>query len=85
MANGEWTNGEGLYLLDTESGISTELREGMTYSFKCGAATRRFVITKQGDLENDQSPITNYKYIENGLFYIRAGERLYNGTGELLK
>ena len=74
-----------LYLLDTESGISTELRDGMTYSFKCGAATRRFVITKQGDLENDQSPLPAYKYIENGLLYIRAGERLYNGTGELLK
>ena len=76
---------EDLYLLDTESGTYTELRDGMTYSFKCGAATRRFVITKQGDLENDQYPIPAFKYIENGLLYIRAGERLYNGTGELLK
>ena len=74
-----------LYLLDTESGTYTELRDGMTYSFKCGAATRRFVITKQGDLENVQYPIPAFKYIENGILYIRAGERLYNGTGELLR
>ena len=77
---------EDLYLLDTESGIYTELREGMTYSFKCGAATRRFVITNdQYPISNLQYPIPAFKYIENGLLYIRAGERLYNGTGELLK
>lgn len=75
-----------LYLLDTESGTYTELRDGMTYSFKCGAATRRFVITNdQYPISNVQYPMSAFKYIENGILYIRAGERLYNGTGELLK
>ena len=76
---------EDLYLLDTESGIYTELREGMTYSFKCGAATRRFVITNdQYPISNLQYPIPAFKYIENGLLYIRAGE-LYNAQGQLVK
>ena len=61
--------------------------EGATYTFKCGAAPRKFVITKRGgsEEENEQSEeIKPYKFIQNGILYIRIGERLYDGTGHLM-
>ena len=79
---------EGAFLLDKESGEYTELTEGATYTFKCGAEPRRFVITKRsGQIEDDQTAeeIAPYKFIQNGILYIRLGDRLYDGTGLLLK
>jgi hypothetical protein len=79
---------DNLYLLDTETGLYTELKDGVEYSFKCGAATRRFVITRRADqlIQDNQDPDRDQpiKFIDNGLFYIRIGTRLYNGTGNLL-
>ena len=79
---------DGAFLLDKESGEYTELTEGATYTFKCGAAPRKFVITKRGgsEEENEQSEeIKPYKFIQNGILYIRIGERRYDGTGLLVK
>ena len=79
---------EGAFLLDKESGEYTELTEGATYTFKCGAEPRRFVITKRGgQMEDNQTAeeIAPYKFIQNGILYIRLGDRLYDGTGLLLK
>jgi hypothetical protein len=78
--------GSQLYLLDKETSALTPLEDGAQYSFKCGAEARRFVITKR--TTDDQSSITNdepYKFIRNGILYIRSGERLYNGNGELIR
>ncbi len=79
---------DNLYLLDTETGLYTELKDGVEYSFKCGAATRRFVITRRANqlIPDNQDPDRDQpiKFIDNGLFYIRIGTRLYNGTGNLL-
>jgi len=77
-----------LYLLDRETGVYTLLDEGASYSFKCGAAPRRFVIVRQiGGTEEQTSTekIEAVKFIEDGLFYIRYGNRLYNGNGKLLE
>lgn len=77
-----------LYLLDKETNDYTELTEGATYTFKCGAATRRFLITTLDDptndpMENDQK-LNAVKFLYNGILYIRLGDRLYNGVGELI-
>ena len=78
--------GSQLYLLDKESGVYTELADGATYTFQCGAATRRFVITRKNEpMENDQEVEEKpYKFIHEGLLYIRKGDRLYNATGGLV-
>ena len=76
-----------LYLLDKETGSYTELIDGATYTFKCGAATRRFEIVRLNEQINDQLQMTNdepYKFIQDGILYIRQGNRLYNATGELI-
>ena len=77
-----------LFLLDKETNDYTELTEGATYTFKCGAATRRFLITTLDDptndpMENDQK-LNAVKFLYNGILYIRLGDRLYNGVGELI-
>ena len=77
-----------LYLLDRETGVYTLLEEGASYSFKCGAAPRRFVIVRQIGGTEEQAgteEIEAVKFIEDGLFYIRYGNRLYNGNGRLLE
>ena len=76
-----------LYLLDKATGDLTELTDGATYTFKCGAATRRFEIVRLNEQINDQLQMTNdepFKFIEDGILYIRQGNRLYNATGELI-
>jgi len=35
--------------------------------------------------ENDQSPITNYKFVRNGQLFILCGDRLYNAQGQRVK
>ena len=77
-----------LYLLDRETGVYTLLEEGASYSFKCGTAPRRFVIVRQIGGTEEQTgteKIEAVKFIEDGLFYIRYGNRLYNGNGRLLE
>lgn len=74
---------EDLYLLDKESGVYTELTDGATYTFKCGADTRSFrIVSLNGD--EDEQKVNAEKFIQNGILYIRQGNRLYNGTGKLL-
>ena len=77
-----------LYLRDKEKDEYTELSEGATYTFKCGAAPRRFEIVRRngsinGQEENEQE-VQACKFIQDGIMYIRLGERLYNGTGQLI-
>ena len=51
---------------------------GTTYSAyltDCGTTT----------ITNNQSPITNYKYIENGRLFIQVGDRIYDILGHFIE
>lgn len=72
-----------LYLLDKELGEYAELTEGASYTFKCGPEPKRFVITRLTNDERTNDPKA-FKFLLNGILYIRIGERMYDGTGQLI-
>ena len=76
-------NGNPLCLRDMENDEYTELTEGASYTFKCGPEPKRFVITRLTNDERTNAPKAS-KFLQNGLLYIRIGERIYDATGRLL-
>lgn len=76
-------NGNPLCLRDMENDEYTELTEGASYTFKCGPEPKRFVITRLTNDERTNDPKAT-KFLQNGLLYIRIGERIYDATGRLL-
>ena len=74
-----------LYLFDKETETYTLLENGATYNFTCGAAARRFVITRHNksiteeQMNNEEDK--PFKFIQNGILYIRHDGKVYNAMG----
>ena len=74
-----------LYLFDKETETYTLLENGATYNFTCGAAARRFVITRRNEPVTEEQMNNEedkpFKFIQNGILYIRHDGKVYNAMG----